>query len=127
MCIRDSQQAVNKAGQLGKDVEVIKKTKTQGNKKGPTGSQIHKHLEEEEYKVETVTVEFRIALQQARTAKKMTQEQVAKAIFEKQSVIQEYESGKAIPDNKVISKLEKILGCKLPRQKKKKAKKSEEI
>lgn len=23
---------------------------TQGNKKGPTGSEIHKHLEEEEYK-----------------------------------------------------------------------------
>ena len=34
-----------------------------GNKKGPSGSEIHKHLEEEEFKIDTVTVEFRIALQ----------------------------------------------------------------
>lgn len=33
-------------------------------------------------------------------------------------VINEYESGKAIPNNAVIAKIERALGCKLPRAKK---------
>lgn len=40
--------------------------------------------------------------------------------MEKQSVISEYESGKAIPNPAVISKLERALGVRLPRDKKKK-------
>jgi len=42
--------------------------------------------------------------------------------MEKQSVIQDYESGRAIPNPQVISKLERALGCRLPREKKKKTK-----
>jgi ribosome-binding protein aMBF1 (putative translation factor) len=34
-------------------------------------------------------------------------------INEKPQVIQEYESGKAIPNQQIISKLEKVLGTKL--------------
>ena len=41
--------------------------------------------------------------------------------MEKQSVIGEYESGKAIPNPQIISKLERALGVRLPREKKKKA------
>lgn len=39
---------------------------------------------------------------QARTAKKMTQAQLAQAINEKPQVINEYESGKAIPNQQVL-------------------------
>ena len=45
---------------------------------------------------------------------------------EKQSVIQDYESGRAIPNNAIIAKFEKALAARLPRQKKKKEKKEEE-
>ena len=38
---------------------------------------------------------------------------VLQAVNEKQSVIQEYESGKAIPNNQVLGKLERALGVKL--------------
>lgn len=55
------------------------------------------------------------AIQQARTAKGMTQAKLAQAINEKQAVINEYESGKAIPNGKIISKIERALGTKLPR------------
>lgn len=55
------------------------------------------------------------AIMQARTAKKMTQKELATAINEKPQVIGQYESGKAIPNPQIISKLEKKLGCKLPR------------
>ena len=50
---------------------------------------------------------------QGRLAKKMTQAQLAQQINEKQQIIQEYESGKAIPNQQILSKLERILGVKL--------------
>lgn len=55
------------------------------------------------------------AIMQARTAKKMTQKELATAVNEKTQVVAEYESGKAIPNPQIISKLERKLGCKLPR------------
>jgi putative transcription factor len=55
------------------------------------------------------------AIAQARTAKKMTQKELATAVNEKTQVVAEYESGKAIPNPQIISKLERKLGCKLPR------------
>ncbi len=55
------------------------------------------------------------AIMQARTAKKMTQKDLATAINEKPQVIGQYESGKAVPNPQIISKLERKLGCKLPR------------
>merc|ERR1711904_338568 len=58
------------------------------------------------------------AIMQARLAKKMNQKQLGTAINEKPQVIQQYESGKAIPNPQVISKLERALGAKLPRPKK---------
>jgi putative transcription factor len=61
------------------------------------------------------------AIMQARTAKKMTQKELATAINEKPQVVAEYESGKAVPNPQIISKLERKLGCKLPRPGKSKA------
>ena len=64
------------------------------------------------------------AIMQARTAKKMTQKELATKINEKPQVIGEYESGKAIPNGQLISKIERALGCKLPRPGKKAAPKT---
>merc|ERR1712070_830488 len=64
-------------------------------------------------KIETVSLDLRIKIQQARMAKKMTQAQVAKAINEKQQTINEYENGKAVPNQQVLGKLERALGAKL--------------
>mmetsp|Transcript_18550 Transcript_18550/g.29896 ORF Transcript_18550/g.29896 Transcript_18550/m.29896 type:complete len:178 (-) Transcript_18550:187-720(-) len=61
------------------------------------------------------------AIMQARTAKKMTQKELATAINEKPQVVAEYETGKAIPNPQIISKLERKLGTKLPRPGKSKA------
>lgn len=43
----------------------------------------------------------------------MTQKALATAANEKPQVVQEYENGKAIPSQAVLSKLEKILQVKL--------------
>merc|ERR1712019_83895 len=65
----------------------------------------------------TVSHDFKLALQQARLAKKMTQAQLASQINEKSSVVNEYEAGKAIPNGAVINKLNRALGVRLPKAK----------
>ena len=52
---------------------------------------------------------------QARNAKGITQEKLANLINEKKSVIADYESGKAVPNNSVIFKLERALQVQLPK------------
>jgi len=71
------------------------------------------------FKHETVSRELSKAITQARMAKKLTQAQLATAINERAQIIQEYESGKAIPNAQVLVKLDKALGVHLPRTKKK--------
>ena len=53
----------------------------------------------------------------ARLAKKLTQAQLAQMINEKPQVIQEYESGKAIPSPQILSKLSRTLGTTLSAKK----------
>lgn len=43
----------------------------------------------------------------------MTQQELARRINEKTSVIQDYESGKAIPSPQILAKIERVLGIKL--------------
>jgi putative transcription factor len=79
-----------------------------------------KKLEEstEEFKHNTVSQDLSKAISQARLAKKMTQKDLATAINEKPQIIQEYESGKAIPNPQILNKLDRALGIHLPRGKK---------
>lgn len=53
------------------------------------------------------------AMQTARMEMKLSQKDVAQKINEKPSVLQDYESGKAIPNPQILSKLERVLGVKL--------------
>ncbi|KAF9646851.1 ylMBF1 [Thelephora ganbajun] len=53
------------------------------------------------------------AIQQARMERGLSQKDCAQKINEKPSVLQDYESGKAIPNAQILSKLERVLGVKL--------------
>jgi len=53
------------------------------------------------------------AIQDARLELKLSQKEVAQKVNEKPSVIQDYESSKAIPNPQILAKLERILGVKL--------------
>ena len=53
------------------------------------------------------------AMQTARMEKQLSQKDVAQKINEKQSVLQDYESGRAIPNPQILGKLERVLGVKL--------------
>lgn len=83
-----------------------------------TSMSARKLEESENLKHATVNKSLSKAIQQARMAKKMTQKDLATAINEKPQVIGEYENGKAIPNGQIIVKIERKLGCKLPRGKK---------
>mmetsp|Transcript_14740 Transcript_14740/g.17960 ORF Transcript_14740/g.17960 Transcript_14740/m.17960 type:complete len:172 (-) Transcript_14740:1074-1589(-) len=80
--------------------------------------------ETDELKHNKVDKSLSKAIMQARMAKKMTQKDLATAINEKPQVVAEYENGKAIPNGQIIVKIERKLGCKLPRPGKKSAAKS---
>jgi len=67
-----------------------------------------------------ITTELKLAIQKARVSNKLSQKQLASLMCCQPSLINQYESGKAIPNNSFISKLEQKLKTKLPRSKKKK-------
>jgi len=53
------------------------------------------------------------AIQRARQDSSLTQKELAQRINEKPQVVNEYESGKAVPNQQILSKLERVLGVKL--------------
>lgn len=53
------------------------------------------------------------AMQAARLELKLSQKDLAAKVNEKVSVLQDYESGKAIPNPQILGKLERNLGVKL--------------
>lgn len=65
-----------------------------------------------------IGVELKLAIQKARLSKNLTQKALALQIGVPITDINNYENGKAIPNNQFIAKLERSLGCKLPRIKK---------
>ncbi len=69
---------------------------------------------------QTVSRAFTSQLQRARLSKVMTQKKLASAVNEKATVINDFESGKAVPNQHVIQKLNRALGIKLVSTKPKK-------
>mmetsp|Transcript_47790 Transcript_47790/g.111476 ORF Transcript_47790/g.111476 Transcript_47790/m.111476 type:complete len:282 (+) Transcript_47790:64-909(+) len=110
---------VNAARRTGAQVDTDKKFNAGSNKSAHGSCSNATKLDEnaETFRHDTVSHDFKIALQQARLAKKMSQAALATQINEKQSVINEYESGKAIPNGAIIGKLNKALGVRLPKAK----------
>ena len=73
--------------------------------------------------VAKVSLELRLQIQQARTAKGMKQKDLAQRLNVPVSIVQRYENGSAVPSGLFISRLEKTLGCRLSRPKKKASRK----
>lgn len=87
-----------------------------------TGNKSHKPTKVAAYKLDQANEAERLPvvglslgklIQQARVAKSLTQAQLAQQLNVKPAIINEYEQGKGIPDNTVISKLDRILCVKL--------------
>ncbi|KAH7314457.1 hypothetical protein KP509_21G003800 [Ceratopteris richardii] len=96
-------------------VQVVKKFDAAKNNTGAGPLKDPRKLdsETEPGSLDRVSSEVRQAIQKARLAKGLTQIQLAKAISERPQVVQEYESGKAVPSQQILAKMEKVLDVKL--------------
>lgn len=109
-----TQQALSSAQRQGIPIDTEKKFAGGQNKQHVAAKNTAKlDRETEELHHETVGLEVSKLIQQARQAKGWTQKELATKINEKQQIINEYEAGKAIPNNVIMSKLERNLGIKL--------------
>ncbi|PON31491.1 Transcription regulator, DNA-binding [Parasponia andersonii] len=113
---KKDEKAVNAARRVGAEIETVKKSTAGTNKAASSSTSLNtRKLDEETENLahDRVPTELKKAIMQARMEKKLTQSQLAQIINEKPQVIQEYESGKAIPNQQIIPKLERSLGVKL--------------
>mmetsp|Transcript_11299 Transcript_11299/g.34581 ORF Transcript_11299/g.34581 Transcript_11299/m.34581 type:complete len:130 (+) Transcript_11299:128-517(+) len=110
---RDNKAKVKQAERSGGVIATEKKFGAGGNKKQGDKNMAKLDAETEDFHVERVSFSVAKEIQKARLAKKMTQAQLAQQVNEKVQVINEYESGKAVPNNQILGKMERVLGVKL--------------
>ncbi|XP_068645075.1 multiprotein-bridging factor 1b-like [Aristolochia californica] len=113
---KKDEKAVNAARRSGAEIETLKKSNAGTNKAASSSTSLNtRKLDDENENLahDRVCTELKKAIMQARMDKKLTQSQLAQLINEKPQIIQEYESGKAIPNQQIITKLERALGLKL--------------
>ncbi|KAL8141293.1 hypothetical protein V2J09_007314 [Rumex salicifolius] len=113
---KKDEKAVNAARRAGAEIETVRKAAAGSNKAASSSTTLNtRKLDEETENLahDRVPTELKKAIMQARLDKKLTQAQLAQLINEKPQIIQEYESGKAIPNQQIIGKLERALGTKL--------------
>lgn len=109
-----SKQAVNSAMRSGAELDTSKKYGGGGNKQFSANKNTMK-LDQETEELHHATIDHSVAqlIQQGRQAKGLSQKELSTKLNEKPQVITEYESGKAIPNQQVLGKLERALGIKL--------------
>ncbi|KAK3862432.1 hypothetical protein Pcinc_031712 [Petrolisthes cinctipes] len=109
-----TEQAVNQARRSGMAIETSAKYGAASNKQHSTSLNTAKlDRETEELRHEKVPADVGRLIQQGRQAKKWTQKDLATRISEKPQVIQEYEQGKAVPNQSVLGKIERAIGVRL--------------
>ncbi|XP_071476494.1 endothelial differentiation-related factor 1 homolog [Diadema antillarum] len=109
-----SQQAVNAAQRKGAQVDTTKKYNAGGNRQHMNNKDTAKlDRETEELHHNRVSMDVGKIIQRARQEKNFTQKDLATKINEKPQVINDYEAGRAIPNNQIFNKLERVLGVKL--------------
>lgn len=84
------------------------KKENKKNKKGPSNNLDNTNIDT--FKNKKVDVSFSIKMKQGRNNKNITQKELAQKINVKPAVINEYESGRAIPNPKTLNNIKKILG-----------------
>lgn len=73
----------------------------------------HTRIEEQQLVLSFPCEELQYVYAVGRQAKSWTQADLAKQICEKQTVVNEYESGKAVPNQQILAKMERALGIRL--------------
>lgn len=112
--VQNKKAAINKAIQQGEQVDLQKKYNAATNKHQGTSMNTAKlDAETEKLSHNKLGLDTGRLIQQARAAKNWKREEFATKICEKVQVVTDYENGSAIPNNQILSKMEKQLGIKL--------------
>ena len=98
---------------------VILNKKTEYNNKKPTNEFNNENDEDIIKKQSLISLSNSKLIQQARCNQNLNQKQLANKLSIDQKLIQMYESGKVVPDIKIMIKLENILKIKLNKKTKK--------
>lgn len=109
-----TQGQINAARRSGLVLSVDKKyggANAKGNNEGQRLTMVDR--ETDIVKVKKIDPIVGKTISRVRTEKKLSQKDLATKINEKPQVINEYESGKATPNQQVLGKLERALGVKL--------------
>lgn len=122
---KKGERAVQDAHRKGTEVETIRRN-AGNNNRAPAVNMKKLADETDVVPVAELTHEFRMAMQKARVSANLSQGDLAKRINEKQSVVNDYENGRAVPNPQVIVKIERALNCRLPRPPKEKRLKQDE-
>ena len=69
--------------------------------------------EDENFKHEKIDLSVRQAIMKGRNAKNMKQKDLANLLSVRADIVINYENGKAIPNQRMLQKMERILGIKL--------------
>jgi len=109
-----SQQAINAAQRQGVSIDTSKKYGAALNKQHSANKNTAKlDRETEELHHDKLDMDTARLIQKARQDKELTQKELASRISERPQIVNEYESGKAIPNQQILSKMERALGVKL--------------
>ncbi|KAK2712942.1 endothelial differentiation-related factor 1 homolog [Artemia franciscana] len=109
-----SEQVVNAARRTGAAIDTQVKYGAATNKHPVTTLNTAKlDRETEELKHEKLPQDVGKLIQQGRNKLGMTQKDLATKICEKPQIVNEYENGKAIPNQQILAKIERAIGMKL--------------
>jgi len=106
--------AINSAIRSGNVLSTEKKFATGNHHGNPDGQRLAK-IDREDNVAPPPKVSLSVgrAIQQGRQQKGLSQKQLATNMNEKPQVVGDYESGKAVPNQQVLGKMERQLGIKL--------------
>lgn len=109
-----TQAEINAARRTGAVLNTEKKYGSTNVKNNPEGQRLAKLDDTNDIvAVKKLDVSVGKAISQARQEKKLTQKELATKVNEKPQVINDYEAGRAVPNQQVLGKLERAVGVKL--------------
>lgn len=110
-----TQAEINAARRSGALVGVEKKYGAGGNKAASSEGQRLTKIDRENEVAPPPKVDMSVgkAMQKGRQDKSLTQKDLATRVNEKPQVINDYEAGRAVPNQQLLGKVERVLGIKL--------------
>lgn len=110
-----SNGAINAALRSGNVLSVDKKYGAGGNRAGDTEGQRLAKIDRDNEVAPPAKIDMSVgrAIQKGRQDKGLTQKELASKINEKPNVVNDYEAGRAVPNQQLLGKIERAVGVKL--------------